>query len=472
NRENAYSAYTLTATNPASGGGPTANSYIAIGQSIRISIPAGDITTFTGGTYNGVAIAGWSFNSSLEIVFNSPVAIAKGAVFTIVLNNISNPSFMGAPCANPNPYPGNCGFMCCVTNDIKMLATNATGADNIFSGGLYTIAQTALFYKMSASVTASTLDALLGTAENEIIYLVVEIGGSTGASLSATSFTMNTTGTTNTADITSAQLWYTGTTPVFHAPGDQQVSTTVANPSGVITLTSTINLSKGKNYFWLIYDIPCTATVGNFVDAQFTSVTVGGTAYTPAVTVPAGNRKITTNIVNNSVNYVPNPGFETYSTCPTGYTSVFTNIIAYATPWNYISPTTGGTSDFFHACGGGVPSNNFGYQPARTGNGYIGFGYPSKSAGSSYEYIQAPLSTSLVAGTTYAFTMYATMANKNFASPSFIDGWGAYFSASQVTTGNVYMLPVTPQIISNSIIQDSINWERISGTFVAAGGES
>jgi OmpA-OmpF porin, OOP family len=68
-----------------------------------------------------------------------------------------------------------------------------------------------------------------------------------------------------------------------------------------------------------------------------------------------------------SQNLVPNPSFETYSSCPEGISEV-----DLAVPW--INPTFG-TSDFFHSCSSNfvdVPYNFFGFQYAHTGEGYGG----------------------------------------------------------------------------------------------------
>ena len=103
-------------------------------------------------------------------------------------------------------------------------------------------------------------------------------------------FTCNTTGTTATADISSARLYYTGTTAAFSTA--TPFGSAVASPSGSFTITGTQTLAEGTNYFWLAYAVAPGATNGNVLDAQCTSVTVGGSARTPSVTAPAGNRQI------------------------------------------------------------------------------------------------------------------------------------------------------------------------------------
>jgi len=86
----------------------------------------------------------------------------------------------------------------------------------------------------------------------------------------------------------TAKIYYTGNSSTF--------ATTTLFGATVPTIANyTINgsqaLVNGTNYFWLVYDISAGATVGNVVDAQCTSLNVGG-ARTPTVTAPAGSRPI------------------------------------------------------------------------------------------------------------------------------------------------------------------------------------
>ncbi len=126
-----------------------------------------------------------------------------------------------------------------------------------------------------------------GLVNQEIIGVVIN----TNSTPSATSFTFNTTGSTNAAtDIANAKLWYTGTTGTFATT--TQVGSAVANPNGTFTITGSQTLTAGDNYFWLTYDVADGATVNNVLDAQCTSVTAAGIAVAPQLTSPAGSRSI------------------------------------------------------------------------------------------------------------------------------------------------------------------------------------
>ena len=168
-----------------------------------------------------------------------------------------------------------------------------------------------------------------------------------------------------------------------------------------------------------------------------------------------------------AVNLVPNPSFETYSACPTGYSN-----ISQGVPWD--NPNTG-TSDYYNVCvttfptfpAPDVPVNDFGYQNARTGVGYAGF-IPYSSAPDYREYLEAPLTSPMVPGASYTVTFYVNLADiAHFA----IDRIGAYFSVGAVgPVGNYNALPVTPQIESpvGVFLDDTLSWVPVTGTFVAS----
>jgi len=170
-----------------------------------------------------------------------------------------------------------------------------------------------------------------------------------------------------------------------------------------------------------------------------------------------------------AVNLVPNDSFELYANCPAGYSNMFDVAV-------WTAPTTG-TSDFHHSCANNppfapdVPTNPLGFQFARTGEAYCGF-IPSSAAPDYREYIEAPLTSTLVIGTTYLVTFYVSLADDSMIS---IDRIGAYFSNGSVgPVGNYAALPYTPQVESpaGTFLDDTVNWMLVSGSFVANGTET
>ncbi|MBW6460133.1 MAG: right-handed parallel beta-helix repeat-containing protein [Bacteroidales bacterium] len=144
-------------------------------------------------------------------------------------------------------------------------------------------------FTSSTTLTAYTLTTLVGAVDQPIIVLQVVTNGTLNP-FDITSIDFTTSGTTSTSDITAANVYYT-TSPTFSA--STQFGSTVYNPSGSFTVTSTQTLAGGNNYFWLCYDISNTATEWNVVDGtcpQF--ATSEPQTRVPDVTDPAGNRTI------------------------------------------------------------------------------------------------------------------------------------------------------------------------------------
>ena len=170
-----------------------------------------------------------------------------------------------------------------------------------------------------------------------------------------------------------------------------------------------------------------------------------------------------------AVNLVPNPSFEQYVNCPFTFGQFYETV-----SWN--APTAG-TSDLFNACAPlsfrsvSVPVNTTGVQAAQNGVGYAGL-IPYSAAPDYREYLQAPLNAPLVNGMTYTVGFYVSLADTAMFA---VDRIGAYFSVGAIgPLGTDTPLPFTPQIESpvNVPLNNSTGWTLISGTFVAAGGET
>jgi gliding motility-associated-like protein len=176
-----------------------------------------------------------------------------------------------------------------------------------------------------------------------------------------------------------------------------------------------------------------------------------------------------------SQNLVPNPSFETFTSCNDTVGGMITNSII--TPW--VAPTKG-TSDYYNqACGTGcfgfgTPCNMMSYQVPRTGDGYAGFiagaDVPFLGFDNSREYIQVQLNSPLQAGVEYDVEFYVSLAGRATGT-SGIDKIGAYLSNSPIGSTNTTPLNFTPQIEASGIITDTLNWVLIQDTFLAVGGE-
>ncbi len=165
-----------------------------------------------------------------------------------------------------------------------------------------------------------------------------------------------------------------------------------------------------------------------------------------------------------SQNLVPNPDFETFTSCPP---NVNQGGPMECTPWFH---PTDASSDYFNICGGSgadVPNNLFGTQNAHSGVAYAGIGV--WFVGFLYrEYLCVQLTQPLLPNTAYEVSWYVSLADNNCGT----DKMGAYLSVNPTTTTGIVTLPYDPQVSSNlGLLTDKINWTLITGCFAAEGGE-
>lgn len=170
-------------------------------------------------------------------------------------------------------------------------------------------------------------------------------------------------------------------------------------------------------------------------------------------------------MLSSAQNLVPNCSFEDTLHCPTGLGD-----LPAADFWN--KPTDGST-DLFNSCDisqlNGVPNNYFGFQAARTGNGYAGWVISYDSVDLNYrEYMQVQLTSSLFSGQQYFVSAYFSMAD---SMPMALKNFG--FALSDTLIGGNYTTPInfTPQIIYIQFATDTVNWIKMSGVYTANGSE-
>ena len=158
-------------------------------------------------------------------------------------------------------------------------------------------------------------------------------------------------------------------------------------------------------------------------------------------------------------NLVLNPGLDAFVTCP-GFGQFSST---YVQSWD--KPTIGSSDYYNYNCPGIQPS----VQAPRNGEGYAGI--ICYNFGTEYrEYITGTFSSPLVAGVTYNVEFYVSLHNGYIQA---IEEVGAYISTMQPGPfSNALHINVTPQIENTSgALNDTANWKRINGQFVAGGGE-
>ena len=127
-----------------------------------------------------------------------------------------------------------------------------------------------------------------GMKNQEVIGIRIETASSTNP-LIVNQISFNTTGTTNSTDIDSAKVWYSG--------ADSTLSTMyqyggAVKPMSPFTFSGNQTLLEGANFFWLTYDVSNVAATGNFLDAVVDSIQIGSVWYVPSNNNPTGNRQI------------------------------------------------------------------------------------------------------------------------------------------------------------------------------------
>jgi len=176
-----------------------------------------------------------------------------------------------------------------------------------------------------------------------------------------------------------------------------------------------------------------------------------------------------------SQNLVPNPSFEIITTSVPTFGQ-----IPLAHPWfqpnnSYLNTTWSSSSDLFNSWSDtsdvSVPTNIMGFQHAHSGNGYAGI-YCYNDTFNFREYIEVPLINSLVANRRYCVELYISLVDISQFSISNI---GAYFSTDSLLDNSTYEAIdyIVPQIENpdSIMLNDTSNWMKVSGSFIASGGE-
>ncbi|MDX2003493.1 MAG: BNR-repeat neuraminidase N-terminal domain-containing protein [Chitinophagales bacterium] len=248
---------------------------------------------------------------------------------------------------------------------------------------------------VSSTVTQNTAIVAPNTTNQQVIGLQVVTSGSTSP-LSLTSITASTNGTIlASTDITNAKIYYTGNTATFSATG--QFGSTIAAPNGSLSFTGSQTLASGTNYFWLTYDVPSSATIGNVIDAEISSITVGS-AYTPTVTAPTGARTI----MNAGAVPIIYYDFESNSNVNTFENAREQDVNAAASAWTVTGTTLNAAGGF----GSGVYKGG-----TQQGTCIIAYGFPTSSTNpgtAATHYMQVSLNTTGFVGVSAKLNVIST----------------------------------------------------------------
>lgn len=176
-------------------------------------------------------------------------------------------------------------------------------------------------------------------------------------------------------------------------------------------------------------------------------------------------------------NLILNGNFEEYWECPQALTEIEKCKYVY-NPCYHAQPPSGppvwsSTSDYFNSCasmssGCSVPINSFGFQEARSGNGYLGLS--NCDLWSDYrEYIQLSFATVLEPYATYKFSVYINLTNN-----------GGYTSKNlefKFTDNLLYYSDYLSEFLIPDVkidtlsLTDTMEWKEVSFEYIARGGE-
>jgi hypothetical protein len=164
-----------------------------------------------------------------------------------------------------------------LASDVLVNASGLMIDDVLFSG----VNELASAYA-SSTTFQDTTPVAPGFKKQVILGINITGAGSNGP-LVLTDLDLATTGTSVTAHIDAAHVYYTGNTATFN---DRQLFGSVTSPSGGFTVSGTQTITHGDNFFWVVYDISAATSVAELFDAECSALTINGTVHLPALSAP------------------------------------------------------------------------------------------------------------------------------------------------------------------------------------------
>ncbi|HCP93467.1 MAG TPA: hypothetical protein DIU05_05455 [Bacteroidetes bacterium] len=143
-----------------------------------------------------------------------------------------------------------------------------------------------LFSADSVKTTQVIQNVIPGDTSKAIMNIQVYVSGSLGSPLTLNSLLLNTAGTTNSANLTEAKVFYTGSSKTYST---NELYGSVSSPSGSFTVTGSKLLKEGVNNFWVAYSISALATSGNLADVRVDTLSIGSIRLVPANGNPSGS---------------------------------------------------------------------------------------------------------------------------------------------------------------------------------------
>lgn len=184
-------------------------------------------------------------------------------------------------------------------------------------------------------------------------------------------------------------------------------------------------------------------------------------------------------VKTSAQNLVPNPSFEIYNDCFTGFIYNAQNWCQVNNGTNVALLTPCQTDPYLRTPRQYYSSCFQSYQTVRTGSAYASFGVYTQSPTQESGHPQVKLIDTLEAGKIYCVTYYVSMLNNarysmdklgGLLTPMSFPCFTLGFSTPTVAIAGQY----TPQVVSTAgvALEDTLGWMEISGTFTAVGNEA
>lgn len=259
-------------------------------KTLQISLPSGFEFNTSGSaasvTASGteITINSFSFTSSTTFVVNLSTASTNVEYNTIFFKNFQVRATASGASGNMTRTGGNF--------KIDNSSANPTSLQpfGVFSS------QTPFTYVKSAVAQPDLSNIKQYSIDNDILQIEVIGTGSCGVPLTQFTFSTNGnngTGTDTTYNITTAKIYYTGSSSTFST---STFFGSVSSPSGTFVITGSTTLANGNNFFWLTYDVPGDAYTDSHhdkLDATLISFVINGVTKTDMTTPsPVGYRTV------------------------------------------------------------------------------------------------------------------------------------------------------------------------------------
>lgn len=164
-------------------------------------------------------------------------------------------------------------------------------------------------------------------------------------------------------------------------------------------------------------------------------------------------------LCEGQVNLVLNPSFESYSACPISTGGEMNK----ALNWD----TCRASADYFNICGINsacqVPLNFFGYQQPASGNAYCGF-WAYDNTTLYRELLIGKLLSPLTISQKYFVSFKISRADSDYVAGYSTNKIGSKFSTVKQSYASINN---SDHFHTNNIITDTLNWVRVSGSFIA-----